>query len=105
MIYFRTRHILSSTQQNVVSAGIENVQRELWTNLIGQRQQVVIKQDRACSQCVILRKHTVINLVGVTGDGGVMYDTLNAVLAGAPISAANERYPCGLELTDHAQVE
>lgn len=29
--------------------------------------------------------------------------TLNAVLEGAIASVANERYSCGLELTDHAR--
>ena len=38
--------------------------KERWANLIGQRQQVVIKQDRTGSQRIILRRYNVTHLEG-----------------------------------------
>lgn len=80
----------------------QDAKREIWTNLIGQRQQVVVKQNRGGGKRIILGKYTVINSAGLQD---VICDTLNTVLAGIFASVANERQGCELELTYRSRVE
>lgn len=67
----------------------QDVQSVVPTNLIRQRQEIVVEKDRGCGYPVILRKRTTISSTDATGGSG--RDTLVAILTRALVLATDAR--------------